>query len=389
MVSMGVNLVLAIGLGVKMTSGNGKLIAGDGAKAATAATAASAQTKEVGMASLSAGDEPRAVRDALRAVGVSEVLVRNFVTQAVWAKHHCEESQKARAEWWKESNHPNQVVPVPPATVRAVNAEVRALMGDDIRDSRQGDRLAFLPEAKRAEAMRIYGDYEEMSSEIYSDMMSFQMPEDQKRCELLNRERDRDLQALLTPEEFAEVTLLQSPAGQRARMVAGQLDLTEAEFREVVKMRQEADRLAAGNPTTASSQSQDAEARFEAQLTQLVGEDRMREQSLKNSRDYEVLQKAQARLGLSQETVDGVLAQRYYVRDATTQIMTSSGTAEEKREALKKLAAGVKTEVTRLLGPAAAQGYFTQNGMPWLRDMERGRSVHFTVSGWAETIEVK
>jgi len=388
MVSLGVNLVLAIGLGVRTTGTHDKP-AVPGTEA-SAAAADGAQAKGGAGVSLSPDDQPRAVRDALRSAGVSETLVRQFVTTAVWAKHHREETQKARAEWWKMRNNPNQLVPIPAATVRAVNAEVRALVGDTINDQELAGRLAFLPEATRAAAGRILEDYDEMASELSADMMNFQMLEDQKRQELLTQERNRDLQALLTPEEFAEVTLLQSPAGQRARMVAGQLDLTEAEFREVVKIRQEADRLAASNPTSTWIQSQEAEKRFEAQLTQLVGEDRMREQSLKNSRDYEMLQKAQARLGLSQETVDGVLAQRDHVRDATTEILASSGTAGEKREALKKLAAGVKTEVTRLLGPAAAEGYFMQNGMPWLRDLERGRSVHFdAVSGWADSVEVK
>ena len=387
-ISLALNLLLAVGIISIKTASSGNA-SGITETKALSASPKNLPTKTPANLPLATGDTPRNVRDALRAAGISETLVRRFVGEAVWDKYNRNRDQKSQDEWWKDRYGPTHFEVIPNTTVRSIKAEIEDLVGEDIEITKQKNRLAFLPEAKRAAMTRIFKDYEEMSLEISADMMNFQMPEDQKRQELLTQERDRDLKALLTPEEFNEVTLLQSPAGQRSRMIAGQLDLTEAEFREVVKLRREADRLASDNPTPTSSQSQTNEKRFEAALTRLVGEERMKTQSLKNSRDYEVLQKAQERLGLSQAVVDGVLAQRDHVQNATTEILTSSGSAAEKRAALKTLATGVKTEVTQLLGPAATEGYFRQSGMSWLWDIDRGMGVRFTFSGYAESIDVK
>ncbi len=337
-------------------------------------------------AALSSADEPRAVRDALKAAGVSKELIRRFVRDAVWAKYSRAEPPKA---WWKQDVMGSRFVMTPPSTMKAVEVEIKALVGEDDRVLPTSERLAFLTDEKRKVLTRTLMDYEEMAADIRADMMNFQMPEDQKRMKLLAEECERDLHAVLTPEEFDEVMLSKSAAGQRSQMIAGQLDLSEAEFREVVKLRREADRLASANPSQTSVQSREAEQRFEADLTRLVGEERMRTQTLKNSRDYEVLQKAQARLGLSQEVMDGVLGQRDYARAATEEITASATPVAAKRQELKKVAAGVKAEVTRLLGPAGAEGYFMQNGMSWLRDLERGQGVRFAFNGYAESIEVK
>jgi hypothetical protein len=391
--SLMVNLLLTGGWIWRATSQRG-WSAGQSGLTTTAPGATTERVTEAKSATPAVGahssvEDPKALRDALRAAGGSEKLVRRYVRDAVWAKYQHDDSEKRKREWWKQSPYSNRLTTVPSATVKAVEAETRALVGDDGSDAVNSDQMTFLPAEKRPAVMRILSDYNEMVSGIRAEMMDFQMPDDEARLELLMQECSRDLQAVLSPAEFAEMSLRQSPAWHRAQMIAGQLDLTEAEFYEVVKLRSEADKLAAQDPKNAMIQNKEIERRFEDELTQLVGAERIRAQSEKNSRDYEVLQKAQSRLGFSQEVFAGVLGQRDQAKAAAAEIEASSLPVKEKREALRKLAVGVKAEVARLLGPAAAEGYFRQNGMPWVRDLERGYSLRFTTSGWVESVEVK
>ncbi|MBC8008621.1 MAG: hypothetical protein H7067_00815, partial [Burkholderiales bacterium] len=334
------------------------------------------------------GADPRALRDALRAAGVDEAFIRQFVNSAVWSKHQRNDIEKRRSEWWKQSPLSSSFSIASAATRKAVDAELRELLGDTRLDEVMRTRqLAGVPEEKRAALGRIFSDYGEMMSGIYAEMGNFQMPEDQKRLELLKAERERDLKALLSPAEYEQVMFSELPEVQRAQLLAGQLDLTEAEFREVVRMRREvAERLGANASTQATN---DAEKRFDEALAAMIGRERMEEQQLRQSRDYTVLAKARERLGFSEEVFAGVLTRRSQALAEAAEIQAGAMTAVDKRKALKVLAADLKAGVEQQLGAAAAQGYFMQNGMSWLRELNRGYGVRVTSGGWVETVEIK
>ncbi len=338
-------------------------------------------------AASSAADQARAIRDALRAAGAEEPLVRRLVELAVWDRHS--KTNRKPLPWWQASGMGSELAPMPASTVKAVGAELAGLFDAGPTSVAQPTRLDFLPEKKRAEIERVFRDYAEMSGGIYAEMHAFQMPEDQRRLQLLKIERDKDLAALLTPEEYTEVTLLESPAGQRAQHLAQQLDLSEEEFRAVAQLRREADaRMAAMSAPTPAEHNAE-EARFQRELEELIGAERIREQNLRRSQDAKVLERARDRLGFPPETFDRVLAQRERVREAVSDIEASTATVAEKRAALGREAAAVKAEIARLLGQDGAEGYFMQNGMSWLRDLERGRGVRFTPGGWPESFEVE
>ncbi len=335
-----------------------------------------------------AGRDPRALRDVLRAAGVDEELIRKFVHSAVWHKNQRDDAEKRRREWWKHSPHSSRFEVVPAATRNAIDAEIKELLGPERMDA--GDfakRFAGVTTEKRAALERIFTDYADMTSAAYTEMGRFQMPEDQKRLELLKAERERDLKELLTAAEYEQVMFRELPEVQRAQMVAEQLDLTEPEFREVLRMRRElAERLGANATPQASNE---AEKRFDAELAAMIGRERMEEQQTKQSRDYTVLDNARARLGFSDEVFAGVMARRSQALAQAAEIQAGAMPLPEKKKALKALVAEVKASVTQQIGTAAAEGYFMQGGMSWLRDMDRGYGVRVGNGGWVETMEIK
>lgn len=335
-----------------------------------------------------AGADPRALRDALRAAGVDETLLRQFVNSAVWHKHQRDDVEKRRREWWKQSPLSSRFEVVPAATRKAIEAELRELLGDTKLDEvMRARQFAGVPEGKRAALGRVLADYADMTGAIYAEIGNFQMPEDQKRIELLKAERERDLKALLTPAEYEQVMFFDTTEVQRAQLVAGQLDLTEAEFREVVRMRKEISARLGPNPPHEKANAEERD--FDAALVALVGRARMEAQCLRQSADYTVLERARARLGFSEEVFTGVLARRSEALAEAAAIQTGVMTVPEKKKALKALAAEMKAEVARQLGAGGAEGYFMQNGMSWLRELERGRGVQTTTSGWVESVEIK
>lgn len=335
-----------------------------------------------------AGRDPRALRDALRAAGVDEGLIRQFVESAVWHKQQQGDTEKRRREWWKQSSLSSSFSVTSAATRKAVDAELRELLGDTRLDElMRTKQFSGVPEEKRAALGRIFSDYGEMMNATYAEMGNFQMPEDQKRLELLKAERERDLKALLSPAEYEQVMFSELPEVQRAKLVASQLDLSEAEFREVVRMRREiTERLGANASPQAAN---DAEKRFDGELAAMIGRERMEQQQLRQSQDYTVLEKARERLGFSEEVFTGVLARRSQALAEAAEIQAGAMTVAEKRKALKALATDVKTGVEQQLGAAAAQGYFMQNGMSWLRELDRGYGVRVASGGWVETVEIK
>ena len=334
------------------------------------------------------GAEPRALRDALRAAGVDEALIRQFVNTAVWNKYQRDDTEKRRSEWWKHSPLSSSFSVTPAGARKAIDAELKELLGDGRLDEMtRSKQFAAVPVEKRDALMRVLADYGEMTSAIYAEMGNFQMPEDQKRLELLKAERERDLKALLTPAEYEQVMFLDQPEVQRAQLIAGQLDLTEAEFREVVRLRREITARLGPEPDYKKANAE--EKAFDEALAGLVGRERMEAQQLKQSADYKVLEKARERLGFSEEVFTGVLARRSQALAEAAAIQSGSMTVPEKKKALKALAAAVKTGVEQQLGSAAAQGYFMQNGMPWLRELDRGFGVRMASGGWGESVEIK
>lgn len=327
-------------------------------------------------------EQARAVREALLEAGVDEPSMRRLVTQLIHLRFA--QSQLA-SPWWQNSPMGSSSLRVLPA---ARQREIETLIKDVLGGRDDESTLAFLkqfPEDKREAVRTILGDYAEMQRDTYADMQGFQMPQDQERLRFLEEEMRKDLRSLLSSEEYARVEVAWVPAGHRAKMVASQLDLSEAEFWQVYATRRQLD--AEGD--TGAAAGNEREARFNAWLVDTFGRERIDQASLRNSRDYTVLENARERLGFPQETFDAVLALRQRAEVVSGEVASMSASATEKRTALKQAAGAIRSELVTLLGDKAAQAYLGQNAMGWIDNMERGQTVRFLPSGYADATPVK
>lgn len=324
-------------------------------------------------------EQAQAVRTLLREAGVEESVVRTLVTQLIQMRY----AQTQVSPWWQGSSMGSSLRLVPADRQKEMDAMVNALFGR-VPSAPLSSILRQVPADKAAAVTAILSDYSELQRNAYIDMRDFQMPEDQQRLEFLGQEMRKDLRALLTDEEYAKVEAEWSPAGNRAKMVAGMLGLDEAEFWAVYAERRELDAAVA-----AGTSSQDSEARFDTWLAETFGQERLDQAALRNSRDYALLQTARQRLGFSQETFDGVLALRDHALVVSREVLAMQAGVAEKKAALKTAAVDIRAELVTLLGNAVAQSYLRQNGMGWIDDMERGKTVRFVPNGHAETTWLK
>lgn len=262
----------------------------------------------------------------------------------------------------------------------------RELLGDDL-DSRTMSFLDLVAADKQAAVRTIMRDYADLQSEVYTSMRDFQMPEDQQRLQFLNEEMRKDLRALLGEEDYNRIAVQWAPAGNRAKMVAAQLDLTEAEFWQVYALRQALDSESSLGETPATSKAR--EERFDTQLAELFGDERIAASALRASRDYQVLEKARQRLGFSQATFDQVLALRERAAAGSGDVAGATLSTAEKKTALRDLAGSIRSELDTLLGPEIAKAYLQQNGMNWISGLERGQAVRLMPSGYADSYPVK
>ena len=171
-----------------------------------------------------------------------------------------------------------------------------------------------------------------------------------------------------------------------------QMDASESEFRTIFEIQKEFDDRFSeydefGRRTRNQGQA-DAKARSEAeqavkkQIKDALGAERYAAYVRSQDNDYQQLRNATKRFELPADTPDRIYALRDEVPRQASQIADDTTlTAEQKREALKKLAEDTRNRVRTTLGSEVAQAYFGNNGMQWVNQLDRGTIVSFNEDG--------
>jgi hypothetical protein len=240
-----------------------------------------------------------------------------------------------------------------------------------------------LPREKAEALYRIGRDYDALENELRNEIGPFELPEDQEKLRLLETERERDIAALLTPEERAAWDLRNSETASQLRYRMTQLDASEDEYRRIYALQKAFDAefapdKASPGPEGAADdfwhRREAAEAELEAQIRALVGEERYAAAALENDSDYTTARTAAERLGLPPDAATRIVALREPAAAESSRIASDpSLSPEQKNAALARIAADIRAQVVRTLGPAAAEAYFKRGAMNWLEGLEHGK----------------
>jgi hypothetical protein len=360
-------------------------------------------------AAIFADDNPEALRDLLRASGLSEELVRSIVQMRIWKKYEARFKAlnplptETNQAWWKDG--PNQIGnrtkdqrDEARRLQREVKEESERLLGADPNQNRwQSQQFSFLAPDKRQALLDIQQDYQDLINEVHQDTQGFRLASDGEKLRYLQAEQKRDIESLLSPEERQAYELRHSSTAQQLRGKMTALNATEQEYLAIFPLQKAFDdqfnpqnndpfAVAAERDQAYWKARQAAEAQLQAQIKAVVGEARYAESIRKQDNDWRQLEAATRRLTLPADTPARLYTLRDTTASAAQQIAANAELpAAQKKQALAELAAATREQIRTHLGSEGADAYFKNNGMRWLKELEKGNTITFKAndSGWS------
>jgi hypothetical protein len=356
-----------------------------------------------------AADDLRAFRSLLEAAGVEPRLRRQLLQVALSHRYEARfrdtvfpYGELMRRDWWRdpvmEEYHPAGLAAKRReeeslALAKRFHAELAELLGEDLQrlDLEDPDngwlarRFSGLPKDKAEALHRIERDYQELTQEIQARAGAFLLPSDTEKLRLLKEEQERDIAALLSPEERAEWELRASPTADRARHHATRYRATEEEYRRIYALQKTFDDAFDFDPFTHEERPEldwrdrhEAEKSLHAAIRAIVGDERHAEALRRQSLDFTLATAAASRLGLPADTAERLYALRHPAATRSQQIAQDpSLTPAEKNAALARLAADTRDQLRGTLGDEAASAYLERGGMGWLRSLDQGVPIQF------------
>jgi hypothetical protein len=241
--------------------------------------------------------------------------------------------------------------------------------------------LSFLPAAKRDALRRINQDYEELTAKFGAN--GVQLASDRERLKLLRAERERDINALLSPAELAEYTMRTSPSSAVIRARYGDAIETEDEFRRIFALQQAFDERFPAENAKARATPEGMKAFVEAQrqlqedIRSAVGEPAWTRLQRAADPDLRTLDSLVSRLNLPASTTDQVAGLRDSLAAESQRINADgSAAAPQRRAQIQELAARAKRELTATLGQEGAEAYVQRS--PWLGMLAGGLAFSTT-----------
>ncbi len=341
----------------------------------------------------------------LRSAGLSDPLVRAIIVAAIDERFHARDEALAPSRphlhYWEFDDYREPLATrLARLDLRREKAQLRlAALGPDPNEVANDDRL---PPAKRELAQMITEDYDAAIRDVRPSIGSMLLPEEQAMLDSLEEEKQKELAAVLTPEQLAEYKMRMSPVTQSLRRELAPFHPTEAEFRAIFAARKE---FYEGNfrshmKSSADFASQEEfvrsmqQAALDQKLREQEREDRLRrelgdERYLTYQRESDphmrALRSLVDRVDLPGETADRVYDLRANAAEASVRIGDDySLSIDARRAALRALANDLRSQAQTLLGPAAAEAYL-QSTKEWLHHLEQGDKVSFQRNGWSAT----
>ena len=358
-------------------------------------------------------NDPESLRDLLRAAGVSDEMMRGLVQMQIWKKYEArfkalnpQMNSDPGKPWWKDDrNQQNRwnggMTKAQREESKRLQREIRdetvRLLGPDAtRNSWQDQRLSFLPAEKRQALQDIQQDYQELINEVNQDAQGFRLASDSEKIRFLQEEQKRDIEALMTPEERQAYELRMSNTAQQLRWKMTQYDTTEQEYLAIFPLQKAFDEKY--NPQRNDpyaehverdqnfwKEKQAAEKQLQEQIIAIIGEQRYADSLRLQESDWVQLEAATRRLELPADTPARLYALRDTTASAVKQIADNANLSnEQKKAALGVLATSTREQVRASLGFEGAEAYFKNNGMSWLKELERGNTISFRKDspGW-------
>jgi hypothetical protein len=290
-------------------------------------------------------------------------------------------SREAAPPWWKSASvYSSARMPEKFARAqREFHDAVRGPLGAEPVSATGPDvRYEFLPIQKQSTVAHIDQLYNERALEVRRDAPNVRLPADSEKLKQIAATRERELRAVLTPEEFEQLEMRTSPSSSVVRQRFGEVLESEAEFRTLYLLQKAFDEQYPMDEALYSSRQQEAmRRRSEAERKMMdavnaaVGDERYALYRRAMDQDFQAFRVIVRRLGLPEATVDDAMKIRDNYAAQSMTINAESGLAYNDRRALvQDLGKEARKELAALLTPAGVDAYGTR--AQWLRYLEQG-----------------
>ena len=345
------------------------------ASARTTSTTSAADLAKLGqrVAAARYEDDFRSLAADLRAAGMPESLVILVLQSAVQQEHRRRRTaifDFASLPYWKNV----QPSAAQQRALRAVEREMRETLAslglpplpEQVHNRQR--QFGNLPEAKISEIERIQQDYWDLRTELMEQQRQNPRGQDvAAQLRMIAAEQDRDIAALLTPDEKLEFDLRNSPASMQLRGVLQNIDATEEEYRAIYPA------YAAYMATTFNSFGPAADPRsqqsalakwdeFAATARNNMDPDRYRQFLIASNVVPNAAPFFNARPDITVQQIESVVRMSRSLSVEMQAEATAPGvSSEERRARVAALGQRYRDQATQLLGPQYAQELFSQN----------------------------
>jgi hypothetical protein len=370
--SLAANVAL---IGAYYTGRPAASVSAPGPGAPVAASPKPASSPDALRAALASGDAA-----ALTAAGVPADTAREIALGRALGRF-AEKMRAAQpagdAKWWRNRNpfaNPNREQSL--LARRELSDAMIAAFGEDLIAGGAPGQLAFLSPQKREALRNIMQDYEEMMAK-YGAQGGVQLASDREKLKLLTAERDRDLAALLTPDELLAYQMRTSATGSSLRSRYGDAIASEEDFKKLFLLQRAFDEkysmegLGGRVTPEVMRQRMEANQQLQADMRAAVGEQAFQALQRASDNDLRTLDSLAARLSLPPDTTDKVIATRDSYSAESKRIMADTAMPfPQRREQIQALAARAKSELMGTLGAEAAEAYAQRSG--WVNMLQGG-----------------
>lgn len=222
--------------------------------------------------------DPVEMARRLRAAGLPTEIVQALVRDSV----HREFAERRARIWlavpyWKQVDR---------GAIYELDAQeqrrLRAIMGAELVESpderAQRERLyGRIPPEKIVQVEKLARDYDELMAKLLSENPTDPGAPPREALRLMRAERQRDLAALLTPEELDDLNARRSEASTTMMQMSGAFEMTESEFRALANTEEvflaQLDPLSGPEPAASKKYLQARDAQL-AEIQRTLGPER-------------------------------------------------------------------------------------------------------------------
>jgi hypothetical protein len=284
--------------------------------------------------------------------------------------------------WWKTSSGALTLPAVREklaAAQREFHDAVRGPLGaEPIASTGRDWRYSFLPEPKQMLVAHIDQIFADKNLEIRREAPNVRLPADAEKLKELAAARERDLAAILTPEEFQKLDMRTSNSSSMLRQRFGEAIESEEEFRKVFVLQKAFDEKFPIEDAIYSSRQQeamrlrnDAERKLLEEIREAVGDERFIAYRRALDQDFQSVRTIARRLNLPDTAVEAAMKIRdNYATQSMTINSETSLNHTDRRALLQDLGKEARKELTQVLTPAGLEAYGAR--AQWLRTLEQG-----------------